>query len=325
MLEGPLGNYLRGTDIWSGKLFHGGEGSSAEVVSKRAYIASRCMWAALLVLLPRRVVRTVSGHPDSGGVAVARVLGVRHGIQAVVDITSWPDWDGPGTRIDSLHAISALVFAVCNARWRRAALADVVVASSFALWGRSLRPETAPSPLLEYSPWKLVMETQPRENCHKIVVGVDGSHTSVGTLEWAAHQAELTGSSLEVLITWEWPVIGFGVSSLPSDYDPARDAAKSLRDLLHVVQRVYPDVVMHSSVRGGRPAPILVEAAKEADLLVVGTHGQANCRPSCSVQLARTVLITLPALLSLSGANLGQCSYVRPPLPNDGISDRHAV
>lgn len=119
-------------------------------------------------------------------------------------------------------------------------------------------------------------KSAPRKLSHRIVVGVDGSHSSVATLEWAAQQAELTRSSLEVLITWEWPVIGFGDVTLPSDDDPARDAATSLREVLQVVQPDYPDVVMHPSVHEGRPGPILVDAAREADLLVVGTHGRSE-------------------------------------------------
>jgi len=107
----------------------------------------------------------------------------------------------------------------------------------------------------------------------RIVVGIDGSGSSTATLNWAAQQAALTQSALHVLITWEWPIIAGGVSALPADYDPSRDAATLLRNVLAVVQRDYPDVDLHPSVYQGRAAPILVDASKEADLLVVGTHG----------------------------------------------------
>jgi nucleotide-binding universal stress UspA family protein len=109
----------------------------------------------------------------------------------------------------------------------------------------------------------------------RIVVGIDGSGSSTATLDWAARQAALSQSELHVLITWEWPLVGLGggVSALPADYDPSRDAAKLLRNVLAVVQRDYPDVVLHPSVCQGRAAQILVDASKKADLLVVGTHG----------------------------------------------------
>ena len=122
-----------------------------------------------------------------------------------------------------------------------------------------------------------LVRSTPRKLFRHIVVGIDGSQSSVATLEWAAQQAEITRSSLEVLITWEWPLIGLGgVSPLPSDYDPARDAAEMLLNAVQRVQGDFPDVVMHPSVREGRPSPILMDAAKRADLLVVGTHGRGE-------------------------------------------------
>ena len=39
----------------------------------------------------------------------------------------------------------------------------------------------------------------------RIVVGIDGSPSSLDALSWAARQADLTGSTLEVVMTWEWP------------------------------------------------------------------------------------------------------------------------
>ncbi len=112
---------------------------------------------------------------------------------------------------------------------------------------------------------------------HRIVVGIDGSSSSAATLDWAARQAALTQSSLDVLITWEWPLVGLGgMSPLPADYDPARDAAKLLRDLLRVVQLDHPDIAIHPAVCEGRAAPALLEASKTADLLVVGTHGHGE-------------------------------------------------
>ena len=38
-----------------------------------------------------------------------------------------------------------------------------------------------------------------------IVVGVDGSASSIAALNWAAHQAELTGTRLDAVTAWQWP------------------------------------------------------------------------------------------------------------------------
>ena len=65
---------------------------------------------------------------------------------------------------------------------------------------------------------------------HRIVVGIDGSECSLTALQWAAQQAHLTGSSLEVVMSWEWPQYGFGLM-LPDNYDPASDAHRYSKTL----------------------------------------------------------------------------------------------
>ena len=45
----------------------------------------------------------------------------------------------------------------------------------------------------------------------RIVVGLDGSEGSKDALRWAARQATLTGASLDVVMTWEVPVVPYGV------------------------------------------------------------------------------------------------------------------
>ena len=39
----------------------------------------------------------------------------------------------------------------------------------------------------------------------RIVVGIDGSNSSVAALEWAAQQAALTAAKIEAITTWQWP------------------------------------------------------------------------------------------------------------------------
>ena len=38
----------------------------------------------------------------------------------------------------------------------------------------------------------------------------------------------------------------------------------------------YPDIVVHQLVQRGHPAAVLIEQAKGADLLVVGSHGRGG-------------------------------------------------
>ena len=59
----------------------------------------------------------------------------------------------------------------------------------------------------------------------RIVVGLDGSEGSKDALRWAARQAELTGASLDVVMTWEVPVVPYGVWT---GYDAGGQAQETL-------------------------------------------------------------------------------------------------
>ena len=62
----------------------------------------------------------------------------------------------------------------------------------------------------------------------RIVVGVDGSRSSLDALSWAARQAHLTGSTLEAVMTWEWPTSYGWAVPVPTDFDPEEDVRHSL-------------------------------------------------------------------------------------------------
>lgn len=109
----------------------------------------------------------------------------------------------------------------------------------------------------------------------RIVVGTDGSSTSGTTLEWAARQAELTGSSLEVLSIWDCPT-SYGANPIPSDFDPRAEAANGVDGVVKGVRDDFPEIAVHTHVVQGHPALTLEEASHEADLLVVGSRGNGE-------------------------------------------------
>lgn len=114
------------------------------------------------------------------------------------------------------------------------------------------------------------------ERFHRIVVGIDGSPSSGATLEWAANQAKLTGSNLEVLNTWEWPATSGWAVPIPSDFDPRAEAVNQVDRVVKSVRDKFPGVSIHVHVVEGHTALTLVEASHEADLLVVGSKGQGE-------------------------------------------------
>ena len=126
--------------------------------------------------------------------------------------------------------------------------------------------------------------TQERETTNEtthplqIVVGIDGSPASMEALDWGASQATLTGSLLEIVMTWEWPQ-SYGWNALariPADFSPEQSTEKILERAADDVRAKYPDIEITTRVVEGHPAPALIEASKGARLLVVGSRGHGE-------------------------------------------------
>jgi nucleotide-binding universal stress UspA family protein len=115
----------------------------------------------------------------------------------------------------------------------------------------------------------------------RIVVGVDGSAASKEALLWAAHEAQLTGASLEVVMAWETPFTSYGrVIRVPSELDYAVEVEHRLNKTVHeVLGGSYDSELWAQSSKlkiiavEGRPVPTLLDVARGADMLVIGSSG----------------------------------------------------
>jgi nucleotide-binding universal stress UspA family protein len=109
-------------------------------------------------------------------------------------------------------------------------------------------------------------------------VGVDGSAASQEALEWAVKHAALEHAPLTVLAVHEVAASAWTGNPilLPEDRpeeEHARQAAQEIvNKLISDLGGAAPESV---TVRGvsGAPAPILIEASADADLVVVGSRG----------------------------------------------------
>jgi nucleotide-binding universal stress UspA family protein len=108
----------------------------------------------------------------------------------------------------------------------------------------------------------------------RIVVGVDGSNPARAALRWAAAQAELTGSPVDAVIAWEYPVFSVGQVLLPPE-DPESIAGRVLEHAVAETLEGSP-VEVRQRVAGGHPAQVLIDAAQRAHLLVVGSRGHGT-------------------------------------------------
>ncbi|MFC3495778.1 universal stress protein [Glycomyces rhizosphaerae] len=107
----------------------------------------------------------------------------------------------------------------------------------------------------------------------RIVVGVDGSPSSMLALRWALSQAHATGAEVEAVHAWQIPTsFGAPVALLPGE-DLAAEAKTALATAIERVGADDREVAVRSHVDRGDPATVLLERAKGADMLVVGNRG----------------------------------------------------
>jgi len=106
-----------------------------------------------------------------------------------------------------------------------------------------------------------------------IVVGVDGSAASAAALRHAGELAEQFNADLTVVTAWHFPATFTGNLA---GYDPERDALTILDD---AVRTNLDDAVQQRTRRvtpSGAAALALIDASRDADLLVVGSRGRGG-------------------------------------------------
>jgi len=110
-----------------------------------------------------------------------------------------------------------------------------------------------------------------------IIVGVDGSGHSQRALDWAIHEAAIRQAPLTVL-TVHQAIVGYfgGVVATPEDLkltEQIRAAVTAEADkVLAGLDGPHPESVTVTAVHGF-PVEELVEASKEADMVVLGSRG----------------------------------------------------
>lgn len=107
----------------------------------------------------------------------------------------------------------------------------------------------------------------------RIVVGVDGSTSSLAALDWAYDYAAMSGAQVNLVTAWQWPYMysGFGLPILAAEFDPKLHAEELLEKL--VAEAPLPAGRVSTTCVASGAGAALVEASKDADLLVVGAKG----------------------------------------------------
>jgi nucleotide-binding universal stress UspA family protein len=123
---------------------------------------------------------------------------------------------------------------------------------------------------------------------NQIVVGIDRSDGALAALGFALDEARLRNAKLLVVHAWHLPPMGTGetpwaVVPPPSYFDTQVDAARG--DAEHVIAQALEQVAaqaqgvdVEAHAVEGAPAEALLEAARDAALLVVGARGRGGFR-----------------------------------------------
>lgn len=108
----------------------------------------------------------------------------------------------------------------------------------------------------------------------RVVVGVDGSESSIEAVRKADQLAQAFGARLDVVCVWSYPISNYGV--VPPEWYPDRDAARTVHDVADAVFGEKRPGWVHTSIHEGSPARVLIQQSDAADLIVTGSRGHGG-------------------------------------------------
>lgn len=199
--------------------------------------------------------------------------GERH-LREAVAIAETP---GENLRVDARIVVGSTVPMLVDATHDAAML--VVGSRGHGLLRRSLLGSVSSSLVRHaHCPVVVIHEPHPDSDPHSdtapVVVGIDGSPVSEAATELAFAEASLRGVELVAVYAWhdsgmlDFP--GIDLAAMASDGELA------LAERLAGWRERYPDVTVRRVVVCDRPADQLIEQSKQAQLVVVGSHGRGG-------------------------------------------------
>jgi nucleotide-binding universal stress UspA family protein len=158
-------------------------------------------------------------------------------------------------------------------------------------------------------PVVVVRGAEPIESTRPVVVGVDCSPVSEAAIAFAFQAAAERSAPLIAVHTWWDTVLDQSPAVLFRDEDQVY-AQEQLAQWLAGWPEKYPQVVLIREVARDRPVHLLLERSRDAQLVVVGSHGRG--------EFAGLVLGSVSnALVHKAGCPV---AIVRPTAPEGGTS-----
>lgn len=120
----------------------------------------------------------------------------------------------------------------------------------------------------------------------RIIIGIDGSERGKHAALWGLNLAQAVGAEVVLVHAFRPPEMLYaygmiGEPALPSDEvaHEARTAADNLvADVRELLESRAPEVAVSTIIEQDDPASVLLRAAEQADVIVVGTRGFGSFR-----------------------------------------------
>ncbi|WP_371799040.1 universal stress protein [Streptomyces sp. NBC_01707] len=112
-----------------------------------------------------------------------------------------------------------------------------------------------------------------------VVVGVDGSASSLDAVDLAAREARLRGCGLKVVHAFIWPMmhVPLGPSSLGPPEGGLRNIAnRMVAEAVERARSAEPELEITNAVVTGEPLTVLEAQSRKAELVVVGSRGMGG-------------------------------------------------
>lgn len=111
-----------------------------------------------------------------------------------------------------------------------------------------------------------------------VVVGVDGSGGAQGALRFAVEEARIRGAVVRAVMAWDVDTQAYSAGPWGPMIDPTELEERTRAVLDAAVDKAEADgaATIERVVAIGQPARVLVEQARGADMLVVGSRGRGG-------------------------------------------------
>ena len=110
----------------------------------------------------------------------------------------------------------------------------------------------------------------------RILVGIDGSVHSKKALRWAVKMGLLLDCDIDAVTVWEYPVMLGWEASAFNQWQPDKDAQRTLDDTFESVYGKILPVGLTGRIAEGNPAGYLIDQSKDAEMLVLGSRGRGG-------------------------------------------------